>query len=201
MEWEQLIHTLVQMAEPYLKIRNDILHTQISHQYALRLLGEEGGDRRVVEPAILLHDVGWSALTPEQIRKAYGVRAGGEEAERLNRIHERSGAVIAGRLLRTLNYDAALTERITAMIERHDSGTRPESLEEKILKDADRLWRFSKAGFWTEAERQDLTAAELYPYIEKRRTNWFFTATASRLAELESKHRAEEIKLETPTGK
>jgi hypothetical protein len=34
------------------------------------------------------------------------------------------------------------------LIERQDSGERAGSLEEKILKDADKLWRFSPIGFW-----------------------------------------------------
>ena len=52
-----------------------------------------------MEPAVILHDVGWSKLTPEQIKIAFGVRAGGEEADRLNRIHEVEGAVIAGQIV------------------------------------------------------------------------------------------------------
>jgi hypothetical protein len=73
----------------------------VSHQYALRLVAAEGGEAGIVEPAVILHDVGWSQLEPEQIRVAFGVRTGGEEAERLNRIHEREGAVIARRILQS----------------------------------------------------------------------------------------------------
>ncbi len=102
MDREDFIRTLFRLAEPYLKVRGDLPHARVSHQYALRLLEQEGGEPGIVEPAIILHDVGWSQLTPEQIRIAFGVRAGGEEAERLNRIHELEGAAIARRLLRIL---------------------------------------------------------------------------------------------------
>jgi len=85
----------------HLEVRSDLPHARVSRQYALRLLAEEGGEPGIVEPAVILHDVGWSQLEPEQIRVAFGVRAGGEEAERLNRIHERERAVIARRILQS----------------------------------------------------------------------------------------------------
>ena len=193
MEWSEFIAELFRLAEPYLAVRNDLPHAQISHQYSLRLLSKEGGDRRIVEPAVILHDVGWSKLTPEQIKIAFGVRAGGEEADRLNRIHEVEGAVIAGRLLQGLDYDPLFIKRITLMIGRHDSGDAPESLEEKILKDSDKLWRFSGFGFWNEIERQGLDSLELYRFLEERRPAWFFLPTALLLAEEELKLRAREI--------
>ena len=188
-----LLQSFFGWPEPYLAVRSDLPHAQIAHQYSLRLLSAEGGDRRIVEPAVILHDVGWSKLTPEQIKMAFGVRAGGEEAERLNRIHEVEGAVIAGRLLHDLDYDSLFIKQITIMIGRHDSGNDPESLEEKILKDADKLWRFSGFGFWNEIERQGLDSLELYRFLEERRPAWFFLPTALFLAEEELKARAGEI--------
>ncbi len=143
MDRDEFIRTLFRLAEPYLQVRGDLAHARISHHYALRLLEAEGGEPGIVEPAVILHDVGWSQLTPEQIRIAFGVRAGGEEAERLNRIHEREGGAIARRVLQSLNYNPPWIERISFLIDRHDSGDQADSLEEKVLKDADKLWRFS----------------------------------------------------------
>jgi HD superfamily phosphohydrolase YqeK len=192
MEWPQFIEKLLRLAEPYLSVRNDLLHTQVAHQYCLRLLSAEGGDQRIVEPAVILHDVGWSKLPPEQIKLAFGIRAGGQEAKRINRIHEVEGAVISGKLLQTLNYDPLLIERIAQMIERHDSGERPEGLEEKILKDADKLWRFSRYGFWQELERQELEILELYRYLEGLLSG-LFSPAAVMLAREELKAQAREI--------
>lgn len=193
MEWSEFTKELFRLAEPYLAVRNDLPHAQISHHYSLRLLSKEGGNRRIVEPAVILHDVGWSKLTPQQIKIAFGVRAGGEEADRLNRIHEVDGAVIAGRMLQGLDYDPILIKQITLMIGRHDSGNDPESLEEKILKDSDKLWRFSGIGFWNEIERQGLDSLELYRFLEERRPVWFFLPTALSLAKEELKLRTREM--------
>ncbi len=80
-------------------MRNDSIHTRVAHGYALLLLEKEGGDRNIVEPAIILHDVGWSALKPEDIETAYGICATGEKARELNRIHEVQGAILAEKIL------------------------------------------------------------------------------------------------------
>ena len=178
MDWDEFIRELFRLAEPYLKIRGDLPHAQVSHRYALRLLEEEGGESRIVEPAVILHDVGWSRLEPEQIKIAFGVRAGGQEAERLNRIHEREGAAIARRILESLRYNPQWIERIVSFIERHDSGDQPDSLEEKLVKDADKLWRFSPVGFWNERERQGLDPVELYQFLLERYRSWFFTSNS-----------------------
>jgi hypothetical protein len=193
MDSHLFVPTLFRLAEPYLAVRGDLPHARVSHRYALRLLEEEGGEPGIVEPAVILHDVGWSQLTPEQIRIAFGVRAGGEEAERLNRIHEREGAVIARRILHSLSYLPGWIERIALLIERHDSGKEADSLEEKILKDADKLWRFSPVGFWKEIERQGLGQNELYRFLAARVRGWFYTQTAVKLAEEELQDRGKEI--------
>ena len=97
------------------------------------------------------------------------------------------------RLLQGLAYDPIFITQIALMIGRHDSGDAPESLEEKILKDSDKLWRFSGFGFWNEIERQGLDSLELYRFLEERRPAWFFLPTALFLAEEELKLRAREI--------
>ena len=192
MDWDEFIRRLFRLAEPYLMARGDLPHARISHQYALRLMEEEGGEPEIVEPAVILHDVGWSKLAPEQIRIAFGVRAGGEEAERLNRIHEMEGAALARLLLESLRYNPKRIDRIAFLIGRHDSGDRSDSLEESILKDADKLWRFSPLGFWNEIERQGLDQNELKEFLLARYQSWFFTQTAMKLAEEELTSRSQE---------
>ena len=192
MDWNEFIRELFRLAAPYLKQRGDLPHAQVSYRYALRLLEAEGGESSIVEPAVILHDVGWSHLTPLQIRIAFGVRAGGEEAERLNRIHELEGAAIARQVLQSLNYNPQWIERISFLIERHDSGDQADSLEEKLLKDADKLWRFSPFGFWNEIERQGLDRNELDQFLSARYRGWFFTQTALKLAEEELRSRSQE---------
>jgi len=176
---------LFKQAEPYLKMRNDFIHTRVAHDFALLLLEKEGGNRNIVEPAIILHDVGWSALKPEDIAHAYGLKATGAKARELNRVHEVQGAIIAQKILSKQGYDKASIHQIVQIIKRHDSGKNPDTTEEKLVKDADKLWRFSKTGYHYELQRQATTHAERYAFLSKKIDSWFFTQTAKAMAEKE----------------
>jgi hypothetical protein len=192
-DWSRFIKDLFQIAAPYLNARGDVIHSRVSHGYALILMQHEGGDKKIVEPAIILHDVGWSTLNPQQIEAAYGVRAEGDEAERLNRKHELEGASIARQTLQALDYDQGLIDKIALIIQRHDSGSQADCLEEALVKDADKLWRFSETGFWDEIKRQGLGRRELHQYLSERYQGWFYTPSALSLAEEELEERAKEI--------
>ena len=192
MNWEQFTIELFKLAEPYLKVRDDILHTRIVHQYAVSLLEKEAGDKKIVEPAVILHDVGWSQLKSEEIKIAFGVHAKGEKAKQLNRIHEIEGARIAREILAKLDYDRSFTDEIARIIERHDSGKNPQTIEEKIVKDADRLWRVSKIGYYHEMERQNTTHEVRYRFLTQNMGKWFFTKTARELANIELQERVKE---------
>lgn len=193
MNWTDFINELFMQAEPYLETRGDLLHTRIAHQYSLFLMEKEGGDKRIVEPAVILHDVGWSELKPQEINVAYGVRAAGENAARLNRIHEVKGAAIASRILEKVGYEPTLIEPITAIIEQHDSGTQIRTLEEAVVKDSDKLWRVSQVGFWAEGRRQNVAAEKRYRFLMERYKTWFFTKSALAEAEKELKKRGRAI--------
>jgi HD superfamily phosphodiesterase len=193
MEWPKIIHQLFQRAEPYLKARGDKRHTAISHRYSKYLMKHEGGDHKIIEPAVILHDVGWSCLKPQELSAAYGVRAKGEEANRLNRIHETEGAAIAQNILAELGFDDDLIQKISVIISRHDSGISAYSMEEKVVRDADKLWRYSKIGFRTEIERQRLTLDELYHHLARHLRSWFFTTTALMLSQEKLSQRFKEI--------
>jgi HD superfamily phosphodiesterase len=193
MKWELFIERLFQEAQSYLAVRGDMLHAQVAHQYALILMRHEGGDRKIVEPAVILHDVGWSSLEPSQIKVAYGVKARSQEAKRLNRIHESDGASIAKQILSSLDYAPPLIEEIASIISKHDSGLEAGSLEEALVKDSDKLWRTSEIGFRMEIERQGLEAKDYYDFLQAHYRGWLFTPSALVLAGKELEKRGKEI--------
>ncbi len=188
-DWPRFINRLFLDAEPYLSVRGDMPHAKVSHGYAIVLMKEEGGDQRIIEPAIILHDVGWSRLERQAISAAYGVRAKGSEWRNLNRVHEEAGEAIAREILEGYSYDPSLIETIASIIRAHDSGEEARSIEEAVVKDADKLWRFSEIGFSVETRRQGISPMELYQHLENNRESWFFTRTGLRLAEKELQRR------------
>ncbi|HQE46782.1 MAG TPA: metal-dependent phosphohydrolase, partial [Rhodoglobus sp.] len=60
--------------------------------------------------------------------------------------HEKEGARIAREILHTVGLPAGDIERITEIIDGHDSRPNSMSLEDSIVKDADKLWRVTPHG-------------------------------------------------------
>ncbi len=182
----QQIHSL---AKPYLDTRSNDIHTNISINFAFKLLKEEGGDENIVIPGILLHDVGWKTVPEELQLTAFGPRATSVE---LNRKHELEGRNIAKEILETVKYDKHKIEEILEIIDGHDSRLKPLSLNDEIVKDADKLWRYSKEGFYIDRDRFGQTFQEGIDMISSHIEEWFFTDTAKEFAREEIKNRLEE---------
>jgi len=177
------------LVRPYLSTRHNDVHTTISTQFAYRLLSAEGGQERIVIPAILMHDIGWSKV-PEVLQiKAFGPKATMPE---LMHRHESEGVKIAAEILDELNYDAGETAQILQIIGGHDTRKKAISLDDQIVKDADKLWRYSRKGFQIDVER----FGESYEQgLNRLHKNWpacFFTYTARKLAWQELRKRERE---------
>lgn len=173
---------LFALAEPYLNVRHNDVHTRISYDFARRLLAQLGGKPEIVLPAIILHDVGWSAVPTKKHAQAFGPKG---FDEKLRRIHEVEGAKIAGQILDSVPLDREDCREICRIIESHDSGENPLTLEEKLVKDADKLWRFTIEGFTVDYRRFNLNAGEYWKMLQDFRHDWFFTDPAKELARQE----------------
>ena len=172
-------YRILELAKPYLNTRKNDIHTDISCRFAFRLLESEPGDPAVVIPAILCHDLGWSKLSEELQLKAFGPK--GFDAD-LRRVHEVEGVKLAQEVLREVAYDRQKTAEILEIIEGHDSRLTALSDSDKIVKDADKLFRFDPVGLRIDAERFKLGVIEHAHWLKERIEEWFFTDTAKGLA-------------------
>jgi HD superfamily phosphodiesterase len=179
---------IYQLAKPYLNTRYNDVHTEMSVQFAYQLMEAEGGNEGIVIPAIILHDVGWKKVPEELHLKAFGPKATMPE---LNRIHEVEGVKIAKDILEKVNYDVEEMTQILEIIDGHDSRKQSVSLNDRIVKDADKLWRFSREGFNIDNERFGESYAAGLNRLSKYLPVWFFTSTARKLAgeELQKRER------------
>ena len=169
---------ILELARPYLDTRGNEEHTEGSIAFAWQLLEAEGGDPDVVMPAIILHDVGWSELSDEEQLQAFGPPPTRLD---LNMLHEQRGAEIAAGILDSMGYDPALTEEIAEIIRGHDNRRQALSLNDALVKDADRLFRLTRRGYMIFLEFFSL---EYRPYLAAMTSvadEWFFTETAKRL--------------------
>ena len=138
---------------------NDI-HLPISFAFAERLCAAyPDADARVVRIAILLHDTGWARVEDEGRILSEGFAENWRTSD-VRYEHERHGCDIAREVLPRLGYDAALVTRVTDIIDGHDTRPESHSLEDSLVRDADRLWRFTTTGIAIASAWFSLSPAE-----------------------------------------
>ena len=167
------------LAKPYLDTRMNDLHTEISARFARALIEKEGGSEDIILPAILLHDVGWKRVPEEFHLRAFGPKA---DALEWQRTHEKEGAEIAREILLQVAYDVEKIQEVLRIIDGHDSRKAALSLNDRIVKDADKLWRYSKEGFYIDIKRFEETFEQGMKRLESSLEKWFFTDSAKDLA-------------------
>lgn len=175
------IHYAVYLrAREYWNTRFNDIHVPLAYLHGRELLlSNQAVDTDVVIPAILLHDVGWKTIPEEDQGRAYGPTV---EDESLRRQHEIEGARIANEILSAVNYDPRKREMIVRIIDGHD--TRPESLseEDSMVKDADKMWRFTPVGVEYHHIQFGKPLAEYVAWLGRQIDHWFFTECGKQMA-------------------
>ena len=173
---------IFERAKPFLRSRKNLIHTQIALRYALKLLRFEKGDEGVVIPAIILHDVGWSVVPEHLHLTAFGPNP---TNPKLGKVHEVEGAKIAKTILEKFNYPPEKIKEIFKIIQGHDSRKRPLSWNDRIVKDSDKLWRYSRKGMEIDLSRFRIPRQEYLVFLEAIIDHWFLTPMATKIARKE----------------
>jgi len=188
------IHTYIwDTALPYQDKRDDAGHAFITLEYAKQLVDLEGGNKDIILPAIILHDTGWSQLSREEWMVVFSPTATADDEMVVRLRHQEEGVKLARRILEEMDYPTAWTEEILEIISEHDTRKDFISNNEGLMRDADKLWRFSKTGFDADIERFKIDPQELHDRIIKQipQEGFFYSETARELAleELERRRR------------
>jgi len=173
---------IFERAKPFLRTRKNLIHTQIALRYALRLLKKEEGNEGIVIPAVLLHDVGWKTIPPNLQLTGFGPNPSNPK---LARVHEVEGAKIAEAILKDLRYPSEKIKEIRRIIQGHDTRKRPISRSDRIVKDADKLWRYSRKGMAVDLDRFHIPRREYLIFLEAMINSWFLTRTGREIARSE----------------
>jgi HD superfamily phosphodiesterase len=184
---EREYQEICRLARPFLETRDNLIHTRTAYSFARKLLAAEGGDETVVIPAVILHDVGWKSVPEDLQLKAFGPGVNDRE---INRIHEVEGARVAAEILKEVGYDPALAQEIIEIVRGHDSRKIPLSLNDKIVKDSDKLWRFSAEALEVDPKRFGVDPGVHVQWLGLQIDKWFLTRTGKQLAFQEQKLRA-----------
>jgi hypothetical protein len=167
-------------AEPYLDTRRNDVHVSLSYDFARRLLAcYPEADEAIVLPAIILHDVGWKMVPEEKQLGAFGPKA---KDKKTQRIHETQGLKIAENILTRLEYDPEKISEILSIIDGHDTRLEARSLNDQLVKDADKLWRFTPAGVDIDHTRFGIPRDSYIQWLDTVIDNWLFTPEARKMA-------------------
>lgn len=191
MEIKPAYQKVYEKAKPFLRTRKNLIHTRISLGYALKLLKREKGDEEVVIPAILLHDVGWKVVPENLHLTAFGPNPSNPQ---LTRLHQVEGAKIARTILKELRYPCEKAEEICRIIRGHDSRKRAISRSDRIVKDSDKLFRYSRKGILLELDWFPVSKKALLHFLGEQIEKWFFLPTSRQMAEDELARRRKEMK-------
>ena len=171
-----------ELAEPYWQTRANEIHVPESFELARRLLeAHPAADPDVVLPAILLHDCGYFLVPEEDHMKGLAGAPIGWEAD-ITRRHEIEGARLAGEILGRVGWDAERTARIQEIVDGHDSRAEALSLEDALVKDADKLWRFTESGVRICHVWMGRTPEAFMDYVGARIDEWMHTDAGRALA-------------------
>ncbi|OAV61865.1 HD domain-containing protein [Enteractinococcus helveticum] len=185
-----------QLAAPHLKTRRNDNHSLFAYGIASALLQSyPDANPDVVLPAILLHDTGWSKIPDDEVLEAIAPGGGRKD---LVLLHEQEGARIAQEILTELGFPKPLIDEITEIIDGHDSRMEALSLNDAIVKDADKIWRVTPAGLdvimdWFGLSRPEalrLSTSRVHGYLL---TN-YGAAMAMAMTCLESMATTDEVK-------
>ena len=167
-------------SRPYWNTRYNDIHVPLAHEYALQLLiAYPEADPNVVLPAILMHDNGWKMLSAEQQSQAFGPNMSRAD---LRRQHELEGVRIADEILSEIAYDEGLKAEILEIIDGHDSRESALSLNDQLVKDADKLWRFSPTGLDIDHRRFGKELQAHAVWTRDQIDSWLFTARGKEIA-------------------
>lgn len=168
-------------ARPYLDVRSNDEHTLISYRLARALLRLAPGiDEATVLTAVIFHDVGWKMIPEEKLTASIGPKARYPE---LQRVHEEEGVKIARPLLEELQVPGADIDAVLAIIDGHDTRKQAISAEDAVMKDADKLWRFTGHGVRTVAGWFEMTAKDCVAMLESYVLPQMLTEAGRTMAE------------------
>lgn len=135
-----------QLAKDFLKTRDNDAHCLYAYGIANALLSQiPEAQENIVLPAILIHDIGWSTVDERENLEAI---APDRDGSRNNLViqHEKEGARIARDILTKVGLPAEDIDEICDIIDGHDTRLQPISVNDSVVKDADKIWRVSPHG-------------------------------------------------------
>lgn len=200
---KKIFEKIWEIALPFQDVRDDDGHAESVTHFAVELLKCEPGDEDVVIPAAILHDTGWSQMSEEErfyifkngITKERELQMDAKVDVRVK--HEEEGVKMVKEILGKISYAEDKINRIIEIVRQHDTNKNAINNEDRIMKDADKLWTFSLKGIEADVRRFGFSKQKCFVMAENRidLENYFHTESAKRIAREELMKRIREMHL------
>jgi hypothetical protein len=189
---------LWEAARPYLNVRNNDEHTIVAYGLARALIARTpGAEESVILPAVVLHDVGWKMIPQDLLLLAIGRKPSRPD---LVREHELHSAEIARGILETVRPQGVDIDAVLAIIDGHDTTKEARSLNDAVMKDADKGWRTTPHGMRTIAGWYDVPVTEILVMLRERSNPMMLTEAGKALAEGNTAAVAAEVQIAAYLG-
>jgi len=154
-------------AEPYMRARKNDVHIPLSFAFAQALLKRHpDADEDIVSLAILLHDIGWWSIDmTDIIEKGFGPNMMQSDVRFL---HEKEGVRLSREVLANTGWSEPVIAAVGEIIDGHDTRPYPRSLNDRLVRDADKLWRFTVTGVAVVCEWFRITPHEYAKRVEQQ---------------------------------
>ncbi|HBI16599.1 MAG TPA: hypothetical protein DDY52_00350 [Candidatus Moranbacteria bacterium] len=184
-----------ELALPYQDKRDDKGHAKIVTEYTFELCQIEKANEIVAVAAAILHDIGWSKLSQEERLNIFGSKITPEAEYEIRLKHQNESVKLAKKILNTAKYPIIYFKDIFEIISEHDTREGFLSSEDGVMRDADKLWRYSQKGFQADLSRNNFTFDFLYNKMLKNidRKNYFCFDSARDIARQELENRRREF--------
>ena len=168
------------LAEPYLRARKNDIHIPLSFNFARQLLNvHPDADADIVLLAILLHDIGWWPIDMDDIvDKGFGPNM---MLSDVRFQHEREGMRLAREVLEKAGWPEATVGAVVEIIDGHDTRSESRSLNDRLVRDADKLWRFTVTGIAVACDWFKMTPHQ-YADLLERQLSLLETELAQKMA-------------------
>lgn len=174
------------IALPYQDKRNDTGHAENVTYFALKLTEFLNGKREITIPAAILHDIGWSQMKKEELDQFYDT-LGTDYEKQLRYRHQDEGVKFSRELLTKSGYPSEFIDPICEIISGHDTRKGFISKEDGIVRDADKLWRFTMPLFEIVIKERKWGFQKMInkcnDYISK--SNFFYSEISKDIARIE----------------
>ena len=152
-------------SETYMRARKNDIHIPLSYAFACELLKRyPEADEDIVSLAIILHDIGWYSIDMRDIiEKGFGPNMMQSDVRFL---HEREGVRMSREVLELTNWPEPVIAAVGEIIDGHDTRPHARSLNDRLVRDADKLWRFTVTGVAVASDWFKLTPRQYADRLE-----------------------------------